>query len=97
MRAENDWTTAQVAQYPDRLRAFRAATEHHMAITVYMCESVSKKRTYGARNADVFLNQLIPSAHGARPTSTYPVVSSSKERHALIAQRLRAVGLECIL
>lgn len=113
VRADNDWTAAQVARYPDRLlgicsvnpvrdyaldeiarcarnpgirsglklhfgasdvqlddsahvarvrRVFRAANEHRMAIIVHMRASVSKKRPYGARNAEVFLHQLVAAA-----------------------------------
>lgn len=186
VRAENDWTAAQVAQYPDRLRAFcsvnplrdyaldeiarcakdpylrtglklhfgasdvqledtaqlsrvrnafRAANEHRMAIVVHMHASVSKKRPYGARNAEIFLNELIPAAPdvpiqiahlgGAGGYDELPVdsiiavfvrsvashdprmahvyfdisggVASSKERHALVVQRLRELGLARIL
>lgn len=113
VRAENDWTGAQAAQYPDRLRAFcgfnplrdyavdelarcsrepnlsrgiklhfgnsdvqlenpehvekvgrvfRAANEHHMAIVVHMRASISRKRPYGAEQARIFLEQLLPLA-----------------------------------
>ena len=113
VRAENDWTAAQAAQYPDRLRAFcsfnplkdyaldelarcaaspglrhgiklhfgnsdvqvdepahlerlkqvfRAANKHRMAIAVHMRASISKKRPYGAAQAQVFLDQLLPAA-----------------------------------
>jgi predicted TIM-barrel fold metal-dependent hydrolase len=111
VRAENDWTGAQVAEYPDRLRAFgsfnplkeyaleelarcathpnlshgiklhfgnsdvqldnpahaeqlrrvfRAANEHRMAIVVHLRANISKKRPYGAAQARVFLEQLLP-------------------------------------
>lgn len=113
VRAENDWTGAQAAQYPDRLRAFcsfnplkeyaldelarcasdpnlhhgiklhfgnsdvqlddaahveqlrrvfRAANEHRMAIVVHLRASISKERPYGAPQARVFLEQLLPLA-----------------------------------
>lgn len=186
VRAENDWTAAQVAQFPDRLRAFcsvnplrdyaldeiarcardpylrtglklhfgasdvqledtaqlarvrnafRAANEHRMAIVVHMHASVSKKRAYGARNAEIFLDELIPAApdvpiqiahlggaggydeppvdsiiavfanavatHDPRMAHVYFDISggvaASKERHALIVQRLRELGIERIL
>lgn len=186
VRAENDWTAAQVAQFPDRLRAFcsvnplrdyavdeiarcakdpylrtglklhfgasdvqledtaqlarvrnvfRAADEHRMAIVVHMHASVSKKRPYGARNAEIFLHDLIPAApdvpiqiahlggaggydepaidsiiavfvqavakHDPRMAHVYFDISggvaASKERHPLIVQRLRELGLERIL
>jgi predicted TIM-barrel fold metal-dependent hydrolase len=113
VRAENDWTGAQAAQYPDRLRAFcsfnplkdyaldelarcakdpnlrrgiklhfgnsdvqlddlahveqlrrvfRAANEHGMAIVVHLRASISKERPYGAAQARVFLEHLLPLA-----------------------------------
>jgi predicted TIM-barrel fold metal-dependent hydrolase len=112
VRAENDWTAAQAAQYPDRLRAFgsfnplkeyaldelarcakdpnlrhgiklhfgnsdvqlddpahveqlrvfRAANERRMAIVVHLRASKSKNRPYGAEQARVFLEQLLPVA-----------------------------------
>jgi predicted TIM-barrel fold metal-dependent hydrolase len=113
VRAENDWTAAQAAHYPDRLRAFcsfnplkdyaldelarcaaspglrhglklhfgnadiqvddpahlerlkqvfRAANKHRMAIAVHLRASISKQRPYGAAQAQVFLDQLLPAA-----------------------------------
>jgi len=112
-RKENDWTAGQVAQFPDRLRAFcavnplksyalkeinrcaknrylrsglklhfgnsdvdlddpqqvaqvqrvfQAADAHGMAIVVHLRPSVNRHRPYGAREAEVFLNQVLPSA-----------------------------------
>ena len=111
--AENDWTGQQVAQYPERLRAFcslnplkpyaleelarcsrhpqlhyglklhfgnsdvdlanpanvaqvrkvfEAANGYHMPIVVHMHTSIDKHRQYGAREARVFLNELLPAA-----------------------------------
>lgn len=111
VRAENDWTGAQAAEYPDRLRAFcgfnplkdyaleelarcaripslrggiklhfgnsdvqlddpahverlrrvfRAANQHRMAIVVHLRASISRHRPYGAAQARVFLEQLLP-------------------------------------
>lgn len=111
--AENDWTSAQVAKYPDRLlgfcsvnplrpyaveeiarcakdpnlrtglklhfgnsdvdvdnpehlvrvrRVFRAANEHHMAIVVHMHANIDHHRPYGAKEARIFLEQLLPEA-----------------------------------
>jgi predicted TIM-barrel fold metal-dependent hydrolase len=111
VRAANDWTGAQVAQHPDRLRAFcafnplkeyaldelvrcasnpnlrhgiklhfgnsdvqldnpthveqlrrvfRAANQHRMAIVVHLRASISRNRPYGAAQARVFLEQLLP-------------------------------------
>ena len=113
VRRENDWTADQVAEYPDRLRAFcgvdplksyavseiercaknpylhcglklhfgnsdvdmdnpshvaqlrrvfRAADEYGMAIVVHMRSSVTRNRPYGAREAQTFLNEVLPSA-----------------------------------
>jgi uncharacterized protein len=113
VRAENDWTAAQAARYPDRLIAFcgfnplkeyaleelarcagdprfgrgiklhfgnsdvqldepahverlrqvfRAANEHGMAIVVHMRASISRKRPYGAAQARIFLERLLPLA-----------------------------------
>jgi predicted TIM-barrel fold metal-dependent hydrolase len=113
VRAENDWTAAQAAQYPDRLIAFcsfnplkpyalaelarcasrpdlrhgiklhfgnsdvqvdnpehlerlrqvfRAANANRMAIAVHMRASISLKRPYGAAQARIFLEQLMPLA-----------------------------------
>jgi predicted TIM-barrel fold metal-dependent hydrolase len=113
VRAENDWTAEQAAQYPDRLTAlcgvnpledyaleelarcaedprlnagvklhfgnsdvqlenpahaeqmrrfFKAANDYGMAIVVHMRASISKKRPYGATQARVFLEQLLPAA-----------------------------------
>jgi uncharacterized protein len=114
VRAENDWTAAQAAQYPDRLhafcgfnplkeyaleelarcskdprlrhgiklhfgnsdvqldnpehveqlrRVFRAANDKRMAIVVHMRASISRKRPYGAAQARIFLDQVLPVAH----------------------------------
>ena len=111
VRAENDWTGAQAAQYPERLRAFgsfnplkdyaleelarcarhpqlgpgiklhfgnsdvqldqpahveqlrrvfRAANEQGLAIVVHLRASISRQRPYGAAQARVFLEQLLP-------------------------------------
>jgi predicted TIM-barrel fold metal-dependent hydrolase len=111
--AENDWTSAQVAKYPDRLlgfcsvnplrpyaleeiarcakdsnlrtglklhfgnsdvdvnnaehlaqlrRVFHAANQNRMAIVVQMHSNVDHHRPYGAREARIFLEQLIPEA-----------------------------------
>ena len=113
VRAENDWTSEQVARHPDRLRAFcgfnplrdyavrelercahdahlrfgiklhfgnsdvdldnlehvkrvgqvfREANRHGMAITVHMRASVTRQRPYGAKEARVFLDELLPAA-----------------------------------
>lgn len=112
-RAENDWTSREVAQYPDRLigfcsvnplrdyalaeidrcakdphlrrglklhignsavdydkaadvarlrAVFAAADAHRMAIVVHMRSSFSQKLPYGAKEARVFLDQVLPAA-----------------------------------
>ncbi len=43
-------------------RVFRAANQHRMAIVVHMRASISLKRPYGATQARVFLEQLLPLA-----------------------------------
>ena len=111
--AENDWTSAQVGKYPDRLigfcsvnplrpyaikeisrcakdpnlhtglklhfgnsdvnvdnpdhlarvrRVFRAANRYGMAITVHMHANIDHHRPYGAKEARIFLGQLLPEA-----------------------------------
>jgi predicted TIM-barrel fold metal-dependent hydrolase len=111
VRAENDWTAAQAAKYPDRLRAFcsfnplkeyalqelercarhpglrdgiklhfgngdvqlenaahlerikrvfSAANARRMAIVVHARANISMRRAYGAAQARVFLNELLP-------------------------------------
>ncbi len=113
VRAENDWTSEQVARFPDRLRGFcgfnplrdyalgelarcaqdprlhygiklhfgnsdvdldnpehverlrqvfREANRRRMAIVVHMRSSVTRKRPYGAKEARVFLTELLPAA-----------------------------------
>jgi predicted TIM-barrel fold metal-dependent hydrolase len=113
VRAENDWTSEQVALFPDRLRGlcsvnplkpyglqevsrcakdphllhglklhfgnsdinlnnpahvellqsvFRQANAHRMAIVIHLRSSVTRRRPYGAREAAIFLNQVLPSA-----------------------------------
>jgi predicted TIM-barrel fold metal-dependent hydrolase len=111
VRAENDWTAAQAAEYPERLiafcsfnpledyaldelarcarspglrhgiklhfgnsdvqldnpehveqlrRVFRAANDSRMAIVLHLRASISRRRPYGAAQARVFLEQLLP-------------------------------------
>jgi predicted TIM-barrel fold metal-dependent hydrolase len=113
VKKENDWTARQVAQYPDRLRAFcsfnplkpyalkeltrcskdpqlrfglklhfgnsdvdldnpanvaqvrrifEAANRFRMPIVVHMHTSLDMHRGYGATEARVFLNELLPAA-----------------------------------
>ncbi len=113
VKAENDWTSQQVALFPDRLRGFcsvnplkpyalqevsrcakdqhlrlglklhfgnsdvdlndpahvellqmvfRQANTNRMAVVIHMRSSVTRKRPYGAKEAGIFLNQVLPSA-----------------------------------
>ena len=43
-------------------RVFRAANDHRMAIVVHMRSSVTMRRAYGAKEARVFLTEVLPSA-----------------------------------
>jgi predicted TIM-barrel fold metal-dependent hydrolase len=43
-------------------KVFRAANTHHMAIVIHVRASISRKRPYGARQAQIFLDQLLPQA-----------------------------------
>jgi len=114
VRAENDWTSAQVARFPRRLRGFcsvnplkdyavmevercandryiksglklhfgnsdvdldnpqhverlravfRAANRHRMAVLIHIRASVTLRRPWGAQQAMVFLEQVLPEAH----------------------------------
>jgi predicted TIM-barrel fold metal-dependent hydrolase len=113
VKAENDWTSREVARFPDRLRGFcgvnplkayaldeltrcakdpqlhfglklhfgnsdveldnaqhvarlravfQAANRNRMAIVVHMRSSVTRKRPYGAAQAQVFLDKVLPDA-----------------------------------
>jgi predicted TIM-barrel fold metal-dependent hydrolase len=41
---------------------FQAADEHRMAIVVHLHSSVTRKRSYGAKEARIFLNEVLPAA-----------------------------------
>lgn len=43
-------------------RVFRAANDNRMAIAVHLRASISRQRAYGAAQAKVFLQQLLPEA-----------------------------------
>ncbi len=51
---------------PDHLArvrwVFRAANEHHMAIVVHLHANIDHHRPYGAKEARIFLEQLLPEA-----------------------------------
>lgn len=50
-------------EHVERLRrVFRAANRHRMAIVVHMRASISRQRPYGAAQARVFLEQVLPEA-----------------------------------
>jgi predicted TIM-barrel fold metal-dependent hydrolase len=188
VRRENDWTASQVAQFPDRLRAFcgvnplksyaiaeiercarnpylhyglklhfgnsdvdlddpsqlaqlrrvfRTADKRRMAIVVHMRPSVTRNRPYGAREAENFLNEVLPSAphvpiqiahlagaggfddpsvngalsvfitaiakrdpriaHVYFDISGVAGVGQRREKRALIAERIREIGVDRIL
>jgi predicted TIM-barrel fold metal-dependent hydrolase len=42
--------------------AFRTADKHGMAIVLHMHPSVTRNRSYGAKEAKIFLNEVLPSA-----------------------------------
>ena len=53
----------ELPAHVERLKqVFQAANEHHMAIVVHMRASISQKRPYGAQQARIFLEQLLPHA-----------------------------------
>lgn len=55
------------ADHVQKLRkVFREASVQHMAITVHMHASLTQHRAYGAKQAQIFLDRLLPMA-----TSTY--------------------------
>ena len=113
VKAENDWTSHEIAAYPDRLRGFcgvnplrefalaeiercakdpnvhfglklhfgnsdvdltnpvhveqlrrvfRLANAHRMAIVVHLRPSITKQRPYGAEQAQIFLDRVLPAA-----------------------------------
>ena len=113
VKAENDWTSQQVARFPDRLigfcsinplkeyaipeiercakdpklhyglklhfgnsdvqleneeqvekvrKVFRAANDHGMAIVVHLRSSITRDRLYGAPQAQIFLDRVLPAA-----------------------------------
>jgi hypothetical protein len=43
-------------------RVFRAANEYHMAIVVHMHANIDHHRPNGAKEARIFLEQLLPEA-----------------------------------
>jgi predicted TIM-barrel fold metal-dependent hydrolase len=45
-------------------KVFQAASARHMAITVHMHSSVTRHRPYGAKQAQVFLDEVLPAAAG---------------------------------
>ncbi|HEX6627979.1 MAG TPA: amidohydrolase family protein [Gemmatimonadaceae bacterium] len=50
-------------QHVERLaRVFRAANAHRMAMVIHLRASISLKRPYGAQQAQIFLDQLLPLA-----------------------------------
>lgn len=45
-------------------KIFQAASTHHMAITIHMHSSITRHRQYGAREAKIFLDRVLPAATG---------------------------------
>lgn len=119
-------------------RVFRAANAHHMAIVIHLRASISRQRPYGAAQAQVFLEKLLPLAPdidiqiahlaGTGPGYDDPpsdnalaVLAEAVERHdrrtrrlwfdvatcvdlniskanaALVAKRIRQIGVKRIL
>ena len=72
IRAENDWTSQQLAPYkvdyhnPQHIeqvkRVFRAANGYRMPIVVHMRAAFNAKLPYGRDEALIFLNELVPAA-----------------------------------
>ena len=45
-------------------KVIQAASTHHMAITIHMHSSITRHRQYGAREAKIFLDRVLPAATG---------------------------------
>jgi uncharacterized protein len=58
----SDVDLADAKQVEQLRRVFRAANDRRMAIAVHMRSSVTRKRPYGAKQAQIFLNDLLPAA-----------------------------------
>jgi predicted TIM-barrel fold metal-dependent hydrolase len=188
VKAENDWTSAQVARFPDRLigfcsvnplkpyafdelvrcskdprlrrglklhfansrvdyhnrehvdrvrKLFAAANQYGMAIVAHIRTSISAKIPYGAEEARIFLNEIVPAApdvpiqvahlagaggyadplvdqaaavlaeaiENGNPrtknvyfdVTTVVLPTASADRLALVAKRVRQIGLHRIL
>lgn len=48
------------AQLEQLKKVFRAANQHRMALVIHMRANISKQRPYGAAQARIFLEQLLP-------------------------------------
>jgi hypothetical protein len=84
-------------------RVFRTADKRGMAIVVHMRPSVTRNRPYGAKEAKTFLNEVLPSAPHV-PIQIAHLAGGGvagmgrwKERKALIARRIRQIGISRIL
>jgi predicted TIM-barrel fold metal-dependent hydrolase len=134
----SDVQLEQPAHMARMQEVFKAANAHRMAIAIHLRASISRKRPYGAEQAKLFLEQLMPLAPditvqiahlaGAGPGYEDPaaqeamrVFAEARERQdkharglwfdvasivnvdipeelaALVAKRLRQVGLEHVL
>ncbi|HEY1150520.1 MAG TPA: amidohydrolase family protein [Pseudoduganella sp.] len=58
----SDVQLEQPAHLERMKQVFKAANDHHMAIVVHMRASISQNRPYGAQQARIFLEQLLPQA-----------------------------------
>jgi predicted TIM-barrel fold metal-dependent hydrolase len=145
VKAENDWTSRQVARFPERLvgfcsvnplkpyafdelarcakdphlrrglklhfansrvdyhypahidrvrRLFAAANEYRMAIVAHMRTSISAKIPYGAEEARIFLNEVVPAAPDV-PIQIAHLAGAGGYRDPLIDQAL-SVFVEAI-
>ena len=77
-------------------RVFRAANRYRMAIAVHMRASISRKRPYGAAQARVFLEQVLPVAEAAsaQGTTAAPMAAHQDGRHVFrILIRAARIGV----
>jgi predicted TIM-barrel fold metal-dependent hydrolase len=53
------------SEHVEKLRqVFQTASAHHTAITVHLHSSITRHRPYGAKEAQTFLDQVLPAADG---------------------------------
>jgi predicted TIM-barrel fold metal-dependent hydrolase len=79
-----------------RLRqVFSAANRHHMAIAVHLRASISRKRPYGAAQARIFLEQVLPAAPDV-PVQVAHLASSGPGYRDPVADSAMAVLAEAV-